>query len=87
MKSASLNLIGIFGVTQELASVTVLEPGTMRLRAIFKNLNSGREGWGREPSCRKRHEILGLSLYLIQLRAAHNPPPGSKRLAAGLKRL
>lgn len=69
MKSALLNLIGIFGVTQELFGDSC-GAANNKVPAIFKKLILGK---GEE--LREIHETVLLSLYLIQLSLAHQPFP------------
>lgn len=62
--------------------VTVVEQGTMQFLLYSKTLIL-RKG----AELLKRHEMVQLSLYLIQLSSAHNPLPDSKKLSMGFKHL
>lgn len=80
MKSASLNLIGIFGVTKSCFGDSC-GAGEQCSSCYIQNLNSGRKK--KRAELLEIHEMVQLSLYLIQLSSAHNPLLDSKKLTVG----
>lgn len=81
MKSASLNLIGIFELPRSCIGDSC-GAANNAVPAIFKTLILGK---GAELL--KIHEMVQLSLHLIQLSSAQNLLPDAKKLSVGFKHL
>lgn len=60
--------------------MTVVERGNNAVPAIFKTLILGEK---KRAELLEIHEMVQLSLYLIQLSSAHNPLLDSKKLTVG----